>query len=336
MNSKSDSTSPRRPVRRRLLQGLVAALSLTAMHAVQAQAWPSKPIRLIVPAAPGGSADPLARLVADELGRVLQQPLVVENRPGANGNLGSAMAVKSPADGYTLLFGWAGTVVSAATLYDSKPYNPQKDLDPIVTVGSVPNIIVLNPSIPARSLAELTAYAKKNPGKLNFGSTGSGSSYHLSGELYKKTVGVFMVHVPYSSPGAVLTDLVGGRLELAFPGVTAAAPFVKDARLKAVAVMSDKRSDLLPDVPTTAEAGQPSLVSETWFGLFAPAGTPPEIKAKVNETINAALKTPAFRARLVALGYTPLGGTPQQFAKTLSDDIRKWGEVVKFSGAKVD
>lgn len=336
MNPKSESTFSRRPVRRLLLQGLVAALSLTALHAAQAQAWPSKPIRLIVPAAPGGSADPLARLVADELGRVLQQPLVVENRPGANGNLGAVMAVKSPADGYTLLFGWAGTVVSAATLYDSKPYNPQRDLDPIVTVGSVPNIVVLNPSIPAGSLAELTAYAKKNPGKLNFGSTGSGSSYHLSGELYKKTVGVFMVHVPYSSPGAVLTDLVGGRLELAFPGVTAAAPFVKDGRLKAIALMADKRADLLPDVPTTAELGQPSLVSETWFGLFAPAGTPPEIKAKVNETINAALKTPAFRARLVALGYTPLGGTPQQFAKTLSDDIRKWGEVVKFSGAKVD
>jgi len=336
MNPKSESTSRRRPALRGLLQGLVAALSITAVHALQAQAWPSKPIRMIVPAAPGGSADPLARLVAEELGRVLQQPLVVENRPGANGNLGSAMAVKAPADGYTLLFGWAGTVVSAATLYDSKPYNPQKDLDPIVTVGSVPNIIVVNTSIPVQTLAELTAYAKKNPGKLNFGSTGSGSSYHLSGELYKKTVGVFMVHVPYSSPGAVLTDLVGGRLELAFPGVTAAAPFVKDGRLKAVALMADKRSDLLPDVPTTAELGQPSLVSETWFGLFAPAGTPPEIKAKVNETINAALKTPAFRARLVALGYTPLGGTPQQFAKTLSDDIRKWGEVVKFSGAKVD
>jgi tripartite-type tricarboxylate transporter receptor subunit TctC len=323
-------------VLRGLLQGLIAALSLTALHAAQGQSWPSKPIRLIVPAAPGGSADPLARLVAEELGRVLQQPLVVENRPGANGNLGAVLAVKAPADGYTLLFGWTGTVVSAATLYDSKPYNPQRDLDPIVTVGAVPNIIVLNPSIPARSLAELTSYAKQNPGKLNFGSTGSGSSYHLSGELYKKTVGVFMVHVPYSSPGAVLTDLVGGRLELAFPGATAAAPFVKEGRLKAVALMADRRSDLLPDVPTTAEAGFPSLLSETWFGLFAPAGTPTEIKAKVNETINVALKTPAFRARLIALGYTPLGGTPEQFAKTLSDDIRKWGEVVKFSGAKVD
>ncbi|MGC3987391.1 MAG: tripartite tricarboxylate transporter substrate binding protein [Pseudorhodoferax sp.] len=321
--------------RRAMLSLPVLAAALGAAGAY-AQSWPTKPVRIVVPAAPGGSADPLARLVADELGRAFNQSFIVENRPGANGNVGSASVVKSPADGYTLLFSWTGTLVPAITLYDAKPYHPQRDLDPIVLIGSVPNVIVVQPSLGVKSLSELTAYAKSHPGKLNFGSTGSGSSYHLSGELYKKTLGVFMVHVPYSSPGAVLTDLVGDRLQLAFPGITAAAPFVKDGRLRAVAVMADKRSDVMPDVPTTAELGQPSLVSETWFGLLAPKDTPQDIRHRINEALNAALHTPAFTTRLVSLGFTPLGGTADQFASALSADIRKWGEVVKFSGAKVD
>lgn len=312
---------------------LAAALASAGAHA---QSWPTKPVRIVVPAAPGGSADPLARLVADELGRAFNQTFIVENRPGANGNVGSASVVKSPADGYSLLFSWTGTLVPAITLYDAKPYHPQRDLDPIVLIGSVPNVIVVQPSLGVKSLSELTAYAKGHPGKLNFGSTGSGSSYHLSGELYKKTLGVFMVHVPYSSPGAVLTDLVGDRLQLAFPGITAAAPFVKDGRLRAIAVMADKRSDVMPEVPTTAELGQPSLVSETWFGLLAPKETPPDIRHKINEALNAAIQAPAFRNRLVGLGFTPLGGSADQFASALSIDIKKWGEVVKFSGAKVD
>lgn len=321
--------------RRTLLSLAVSAVALASMGA-QAQAWPAKPVRIIVPAAPGGSADPLARLVSEELGRAFNQAFIVENRPGANGNVGSASVVKSPADGYTLLFSWTGTLVPAITLYDAKPYHPQRDLDPIVLIGSVPNVIVVQPSLGVKSLTELTAYAKGHPGKLNFGSTGSGSSYHLSGELYKKTLGVFMVHVPYSSPGAVLTDLVGDRLQLAFPGITAAAPFVKDGRLRAVAVMADKRSDLMPDVPTTVELGQPSLVSDTWFGLLAPKDAPLGVRQKINEALNAALQTPAFRNRLVGMGFTPLGGSADQFASTLSADIKKWGEVVKFSGAKVD
>lgn len=321
---------------RRALLSLAASAAALASVGAQAQGWPAKPVRIVVPAAPGGSADPLARLVSEELGRAFNQSFIVENRPGANGNVGSASVVKSPADGYTLLFSWTGTLVPAITLYGAKPYHPQRDLDPIVLISSVPNVIVVQPSLGVKSLAELTAYAKSHPGQLNFGSTGSGSSYHLSGELYKKTLGVFMVHVPYSSPGAVLTDLVGDRLQLAFPGITAAAPFVKDGRLRAVAVMSDKRSDVMPDVPTTAELGQPSLVSDTWFGLLAPKDTPADIRQKINEALNAALQAPAFRSRLVGMGFTPLGGSADQFASALSADIKKWGEVVKFSGAKVD
>ena len=321
---------------RRALVSLAIGAAALACAGVQAQAWPTKPVRIVVPAAPGGSADPLARLVAEELGRALNQSFVVENRPGANGNVGVASVVKSPPDGYTLSFAWTGTLVPAITLYDAKPYHPQRDLDPIVLIGSVPNVVVVQPSLGVKSLAELTAYAKANPGKLNFGSTGSGSSYHLSGELYKKTTGVFMVHVPYNSPGAVFVDLVGDRLQLAFPGIAAAAPFVKDGRLRAVAVMADKRSAMMPDVPTTAELGLPSVVSDTWFGLLAPKNTPPEIRQKINEVLNAALKTPQVQERLISLGYQPLGGTPEQFAAALASDIQKWGEVVKFSGAKVD
>jgi len=311
---------------------LLAGLAMPAL----AQPWPVKPVRIVVPAAPGGSADPLARLIADELGKAVNQSVVVENRPGANGNLGGSLVAKAPADGYTLLMGWTGSVVSAVTLYDAKPFHPLKDFDPVVMVGSIPNVVVVNPAVPASNLKALTAYAQKNPGKLNFGSTGSGSSYHLSGELYKKTFGVFMVHVPYTSPGAVFTDLLGDRLQLAFPGLAAAVPFVKDNRLRALAVMSDKRSVAMPDVPTTKELGYPGLVSETWFGLLTPKGTPPEVTQRINSALNAALNSPAFREKIEQMGYTPLGGTPERFTTAIKDDIVKWGEVVKFSGAKVD
>ncbi|MFC4278829.1 Bug family tripartite tricarboxylate transporter substrate binding protein [Achromobacter aloeverae] len=310
-----------------------AGLAATAAHADN---WPSKPIRLILPAAPGGSSDPLARMVAEQLGESLHQSVIVENRPGANGNVGSASVVRANADGYTLLFSWTGTLVPANTLYHNKPYDPQKDLTPIVLVASVPNIIVVQPSLKIDTLRDLTVYAKDHPDKLNFGSTGSGSSYHLSGELYKKTAGVSMLHVPYNSPGAVFSDLLGDRLQLAFPGVTAAAPLVRDGKLKALAVMAPTRSDMLPDVPTTAEAGYPTLLSDTWFGLLAPKGTPAEVTTKVNEAMNAALKTPAFRNKLATLGFVPLGGTQARFVKAIDDDITKWGEVVRFSGAKID
>lgn len=314
----------------------VASIVLVTSGLASAEAWPSKPIRLVVPAAPGGSADPLARAVAEELSKRLQQPVVVENRPGANGNIGAASVAKSNPDGYTLLLGWPGTLVSAVTLYGAKPFHPLKDFEPIVIVGSIPNIVLVKPSLPINTLEELTEYARKNPGALNFGSTGSGSSYHLSGELYKKVAGVSMVHVPYASPGAVFTDFLGGRLELAFPGVAVAAPYVRDGRLRALAVMSDKRSEALPNIPSTTELGFPQLTSETWLGLLAPKGTPTEITMRINEVINTALKNGALREKLTVMGYTIAGGTTLQFTTTIKEDIIKWGEVVKFSGAKID
>lgn len=328
--------SMRANVRRRLLVAGGLAVLAAATTTASAQTWPTRTIKLILPASPGGSSDPIARLIADELSNSLHQAVIVENRPGANGNIGAAFAARATADGYTLVLGWPGTFVSAVTLYGAKPFDPERDFEPIVLVGSVPNVIVINPSLPVKTIEELTAYAKKYPDKLNFGSTGSGSSYHLSGELYKKTFGVNMTHVPYTSPGAVFTDLLGDRLQLAFPGAVPAAPFAKDGRLRVLAVMSDQRTPSIPDAPTTKELGYPALVSDTWFGVFAPKGTPRDITIRINQVLNAALATHAFRARLESLGFTPMGGTSVQLANTMREDIVKWGEVVKFSGAKVD
>lgn len=318
--------------------GMALALSSLVLPLCVAHAgtWPEKPIRLIIPAGQGGSADPLGRMVGEELSKAFNQSVVVENRPGANGNIGANAVVKADPDGYTLLFGWTGTLVPVVTMYNSEPYHPQRDLAPIGLVASVPNVIVVQPDLGITTFDGLADYAKKNPGTLNFGSTGSGSSYHLSGELFNKVMDVSMVHVPYTSPGAVFTDLLGGRLQLALPGITAAAPMVKDGRLNAVAVMSGTRSEVMPDVPTTTELGQPELKSETWFGVLAPAGTPPDVIEKINGALNAALQTSEFRARLVQMGFTTMGGTPQEFVDTLAEDIEKWGEIVKFSGAQRD
>ena len=328
----------RRTMLRRSARTLLAAGAAAIAPGLRAQAkWPQRTVRIVVPAGPGGSSDPLARLVAEELGKAFEGgSFVVENRPGANGNIGAQSVAKAAADGHTLLFGWTGTLVSAVTMYDAKPFHPERDFEPIVLIGSIPNIVLVNPSMPIDSMKALTAYAKANPGKLNFGSTGSGSSWHLSAELYKKTAGVFMVHVPYTAPSPALTDLMSGQLQVCMPGVPAAVPFVRDGRIRALAVMADRRSAALPDVPTTKELGFPTLESATWMGLLAPKGTPPEIVGRINAAMNASLQTPAIRERLVGMGYTPLGGSGDDFARYMRQEIVKWGEVVKFSGAKVD
>ncbi|MFM1988131.1 MAG: hypothetical protein RJA99_1088 [Pseudomonadota bacterium] len=337
MNPIRPVRDTRRTLLRRGARTLLAAGAAAAAPAVLAQPkWPSRSVRIVVPAGPGGSSDPLARLVAEELAKAFDQSFVVENRPGANGNIGAQSVAKATPDGHVLLFGWTGTLVSAVTMYDAKPFHPERDFEPIVLIGSIPNIVLVNPSLPIDSMKALTAYAKANPGRLNFGSTGSGSSWHLSGELYKKTEGVFMVHVPYTAPAPALTDLMSNQLQLCFPGVTAAVPFVRDGRIRALAVMADRRSAALPDVPTTRELGYPRLESATWMGLLAPKGTPPEIVARINAAMNASLATPAIRDRLVSMGYTPLGGSGADFTRYMREEIVKWGEVVKFSGAKVD
>ena len=316
---------------------LAALLMVSASSETLAQSWPAaRPVKVIVPATPGGSSDPLARLMAEELGGALGGNFVVENRPGANGNVGASYAAKAEPDGYTLLFSWPGTLISAVTMYKAKPFHPINDFEPIVLIGSIPNVIAVDAKLPVRSLNDLTEYAKKNPGKLNFGSTGSGSSWHLAAELYKKVTGVQMVHVPYTSPAAVNKDLIGGDLQAVFPGTMAIASLVKDGRLRALAIMADSRTSVLPDVPSTKELGFPELESTTWFAFLAPKGTSPEIVKKANQTVNALLTKPAVREKMTNLGYTIMGGTPQQLTDYMKSEIVKWGEVVEFSGAKID
>ena len=333
MSIKRTTTSRSSIIATVLLTAVLMGISSTSF----AQTWPSaRPVKVIVPSAPGGSSDPLARLIAEELGVALGGNFVVENRPGANGNVGASYAAKAEPDGYTLLFSWPGTLISAVTMYKAKPFHPITDFDPIVLIGSIPNVIAVDAKLPIQSLSDLTAYAKTHPGKLNFGSTGSGSSWHLAAELYKKVTGVQMVHVPYTSPAAVNKDLIGGDLQAVFPGTMAIASLVKDGRLRALAIMADSRTSVLPDVPSTKELGFPELESTTWFAFLAPKGTPPEVLKKVNQTVNVLLTKPALREKMTNLGYTILGGTPQQLTDYMKSEIVKWGEVVEFSGAKID
>ena len=316
---------------------LVAFVLCSAAFTSLAQTWPTaRPVKVILPSAPGGSSDPLARMFAEELGGALGGNFVVENRPGANGNVGASFAAKAEPDGYTLLFSWPGTLVSAVTMYKAKPFHPINDFEPIVLIGSIPNVIAVDAKLPIKSLNDLTAYAKQHPGKLNFGSTGSGSSWHLAAELYKKVMGVQMVHVPYTSPAAVNKDLIGGDLQVVFPGTMAIASLVKDGRLRALAIMAESRTSVLPDIPSTKELGFPELESTTWFALLAPKGTSSMITNKVNQTVNVLLTKPALREKMTNLGYTILGGPPQQLTALMKSEIVKWGEVVQFSGAKID
>jgi tripartite-type tricarboxylate transporter receptor subunit TctC len=309
-----------------------ALLSLLVARPALAQDWPQpgKPIQLVVPA-PGGSGtgDTIARVLAEELQSRLKATIVVDNKAGANGNIGATAAAAMPGDGYHVLFSWAGTLAVNKALYKNLSFDAQKDFVPIVLVADVPNILVVNNDIPARDLAEFERYAKANPGKLNFGSTGIGSSMHLAGELFMRETGAKMTHVPYNAPGTATTNLVAGDIQLMFQLIPGIAAQVKSGKLRAIAVMAPQRSPALPDVPTTAELGQPRLLSSTWFALLAPKGTPPAVVARLNAVTNEILADPAVRKRLAEMGATPLGGTQQQLAEHLAAETEKWGRIVR-------
>jgi len=324
---------------RTLLSALLAAVAATtASFAADSRHkdYPNKPVRLVVPAPPGGTIDPISRILGEALGRELGQNVIIDNRPGANFNVGMALVSKADPDGYTLVVASSGALAANMSLYQTLPYHPVKDFDPVVLYGDVPNILVVNPSVPVKTLKEFTDYAKNNPNKLNFGSTGNGSSMHLAGELYKSMTGTQMTHVPYVSPGVATQDLLAGRTQVMFQLMTGIAQFVKTDKVRAIAVLSPKRSSTLPDVPTTAEAGIPGLESSAWFGILTPKGAPKPVILKLNKEINKLLNEPAFRKRIVDIGVEPLGGTPEQFAKYLDAEIRKWAKVVQVSGAKID
>lgn len=313
------------------------ALVLLGSAGATAQGWPSKPVRLIVPAnAGGGTADPISRLLADELSRVLGQRVFVENRGGANGNIGALAAAKADPDGYTLLFSWAGTLATNVSLYRNMPLDPRRDLLPIVLIGNVPNILVVHPGTPVGTLKEFTDYARANPGKLNYGSTGNGSSMHLAAEMFKRQTGAQMTHIPYNSVPKALNDLMTGDIHVMFQLVPGVQQQVRAGRFRALATMSARRSEGLPEVPTFAEAGMQGMEAGTWFGFLAPRSTPSQVLARVNAEVNQLLRDPRVRPRLVAMGLEPIGGTSEQFAAFWDAEIRRWAEVVRFSGAKLD
>lgn len=324
---------------RRLFSRLVAAAALLPVLVLPAfaQDWPAgKTVQIVVPApGGGGTGDSIARVVSEALAKRLQTSVVIDNKPGANGNIGASAAATAAPDGHHLLFSWAGTLAVNPSLYRNLSYDPQKDFVPIVLIADVPNILVVNNDLPAKDLAEFTRYAKANPGKLNFGSTGNGSSMHLAGELFMRETGAQMVHVPYNAPGTATTNLMAGDIQLMFQLIPGIVGQVKGGKVRAIAVMAPTRSPALPDVPTTVELGQPQLQSSTWFALLAPKGTSPAIVARLNAEVNEILKDPAVRTRLSGMGATPLGGTSKELADHLAAETAKWGRIVRDSKIQI-
>ena len=320
-------------VHSRCAVGIFFALVTALAHA---QTYPTKPIRLVVPFPPGGATDILARDVAQKLTEAWGQSVIVDNRPGAGGNIGSELVAKSAPDGYTLEMGTVGTHAINASLYAKMPYDHVKDFTPVILVAGVPNVLVVNPAVPANSVAELVAYAKANPGKLNFASSGNGTSIHLSGELFKVMAGVQITHIPYKGSAQALQDLLAGQVQLMFDNLPPSLPQIKAGKLRALAVTSATRAPALPDVPTLAESGLPGFEASSWFGILAPAGTPAPIVAKLNAEVANWLATPEAKEKLLKQGANPAGGTPQDFAKHIAAETAKWAKVVKDSGAKID
>ncbi len=318
------------------LVALCCALITCGVSPAQAQEYPVKPVKLIIPFPTAGTVDPVTRMLAEALGRTLGHNVVVENKPGANGNVGTLEAVRAAADGYTIVAASSGTLATNPALYKSMPFDPRKDLLPVALYASVPNILVVHPSLPVTTLGEFTSYVKSNPGKLNFGSSGNGSSMHLAGELYRKMSATEMTHVPYLQVGQATIDLMSGQLQLMFQLVPGIAQHARSGAVRPIAVLAPKRLAGLPNVPTSAEAGMPGLESSAWFGILAPVGTPRPIVMRLNREINVALKDAGLIKRYSDLGVEALGGTPEDFARYLDDETRKWSEVVRFSGAKID
>ncbi|CAG2141212.1 Bug family tripartite tricarboxylate transporter substrate binding protein [Cupriavidus plantarum] len=330
---------PRRRAIALLLSSAVLPFAFPAAHA--ADPYPTKPIRLVVPFAAGGTTDILARAVSAELSKVAGWNVVVDNRPGAGGNIGADMVAKSAPDGYTLLMGTVGTHGINQSLYGKLPFDPIKDFAPITLVASVPNVLVVNPAFAQQnhinSVNDLIAYARANPGKLNMASSGNGTSIHLAGELFKTQTKTYMVHFPYRGSGPALTDLSGGTMQVMFDNLPSSMALIKGGKIKALAVTSAKPSPALPDLPTVAQAAKlPNYEASSWFGLLAPAGTPPDIIQKIQQEVAKSLATPAVRERMLAQGADPSGNTPEQFAALIKSEHVKWAKVVKDSGAKVD
>ena len=314
---------------------ITLACVLAAAGAAVAQGYPAKPVRLVVPVAPGGGTDILARTIAQKLGESLGQLVVVENRGGAAGNIGTDFVGKSAADGYTLVIVNPSFAVNT-NLYTNQPFDSVRDFAPITHLTSSPLLLVAHPSLPVKTVRQLIALAKARPGQINFASPGSGQSPHLAGELFNTMAGVKMVHVPYRGGGAALTDLMGGHITLYFGGIISTLPHAKAGKLHMLAVSSVQRSRSIPDVPTIAEAALPGFEAVGWYGILAPAGTPKEIIAQLSTALMKIVGAPDMQARLIEDGSEPVGGSPEKFAAFIRSEIAKWGKVVRESGARVD
>jgi tripartite-type tricarboxylate transporter receptor subunit TctC len=323
---------------RLVLAFAIACMTLagTDAGAQGAANYPNKPIRIVVPFPPGGATDILARAIGFELQKAWGQSVIIENKPGAGGNTGADLVAKSAPDGYTLVMATVGTHAINMSLYAKMPYDAVKDFEPVVLVAGVPNLLVVHPSVNAKSVRELTALAKAQPGKLNVASSGNGTSIHLAAELYKQMAGVDILHVPYKGSSPAVADLLGGQVQMMFDNMPVSLPHVKAGKLRALAVTSMTRSAALPDVPTMDEEGLKGFDATSWFGLLAPAGTPKDIVAKLNAAAVKALASPEMRERLAAQGADPVGNTPDQFAAFIKAEIDKWAKIVKASGARVD
>lgn len=311
------------------------ALALAATGAALAQAYPNKPVHWIVGFAAGGGADILARAVAPKLGAALGQQIIVDNRPGAAGNIAFEYVVKAPPDGYTLLMGSPGLAANPS-LYPKLSFDPIRDFAAVAMLGTVPNLMVVHPSVPATSVKQFIALARSKPGKLNFASPGTGTSLHLAAELFKSLANIEMTHVAYKGSSLAVTDLIGGQVDVFFDVLPSSAPHVKAGRIRALAITDLKRSPLFPDLPTTDEAGVPGYRAVTWNAMLAPAGTPKEVTAKLNGAIAQLLQTPEMKERFAAIGTDPVSMTPEQFAAFLREETSKWSGVIRKAGIKLE
>ena len=319
-------------MKRFLLVAVGAVFTTLAM----AQPYPAKPIKIVAPSTPGDAPDVIARLIADKLSPALGQQVVVENRPGAGGVVGSDYVAKAAPDGYTLIMGNAGSHGINAAVYAKLPYDIQRDFEPVSQVAVAPNVMVINPSVPANSVAEFIAYAKANPGKLSYASGGNGSSAHMSMELFKSMSGIDIQHVPYKGSSPALTDVVSGQVVAFIGNMPPTVPLIKAGKLKALAVTTKSRSALMPELPTITEAGLPGFETVAWFGVLAPAGTPPEVVNRLSAEIAKIAKSPEMREKLVAMGAEPVGSTPDEFKAVIDRDIAKWKPLAQKVGIKVD
>jgi tripartite-type tricarboxylate transporter receptor subunit TctC len=312
------------------------AIALLFPLLAQGQAYPNKPIRLICPFPPAGAVDIASRATANELSKVLGQPVTVENKPGAGGNLGGAEAARAAPDGYTIFMTTSGIQAINPALYAKMPFDPNKDLAPVAPLVSLNNVLVLHPSVPANNVKEVIALAKKDPGKWTYASSGNGTSIHMSGAMFTQMTGTDLLHIPYKGSGPAVTDLLGGQVNMMFDNIPSSLPHIKSGKLRALATTGAQRDPALPDLPTLAEAGVPGYESGVWFGLSVPAATPREIINRLNAAAVQATKSPEFVKRMTELGYNIIPGTPEDMAKMLKVEVARWAPIVKASGAKVD